>query len=345
MKRISIAVLLGIVTLSIVIFGFYFNRQQEALTVERESLSVIGTIEARTAMAAFKVPGRLETLWVDEGAAVETGQVLAVLESRELEAKLNQARGAWVAAQAQVQQAENSIPLTSQQVEAAIAQAQAKVEQAEVGVRDAQLNLERAVALFKNGTIPQKSLDDAENNYVLAQKKLQEARSGLEQAESARLKVNVAQSQREMAQGQYRQAEGAMQEAEAYVENTKLHCPMSGYITQKFLEAGEMLNAGTPVFEITDLKNTYVKVYISEKKIGRVHLNQVAEVRIDAFPQTVFKGQVVRIKDAGDFAVRKAISEQYAHDLRSFEVKVAVPNPDLVLKTGMTARVQILEGE
>lgn len=64
---------------------------------------------------------------------------------------------------------------------------------------------------------------------------------------------------------------------------------------------------------------------------------------MDSFPGRFFKGKVVWINDAGEFAVRKAVNEQYDHDIRSFEVKIDVPNPDLVLKTGMTARVRILE--
>ena len=90
---------------------------------------------------------------------------------------------------------------------------------------------------------------------------------------------------------------------------------------------GELVNAGTPVLEITDIEHTYVKVFISETKIGRVHLDQEAEVSVASFPDRVFKGRVVWINDAGDFAVRKAVSEQDEHDLRSFEVKIDLPTP------------------
>jgi HlyD family secretion protein len=57
----------------------------------------------------------------------------------------------------------------------------------------------------------------------------------------------------------------------------------------------------------------------------------------------VFKGKVVLINDAGEFAVKKAINEQYDHDIRSFKVKIDVSNQDLALKTGMTAKVKIIE--
>ncbi|MEG3072273.1 MAG: efflux RND transporter periplasmic adaptor subunit [Candidatus Syntrophopropionicum ammoniitolerans] len=105
-----------------------------------------------------------------------------------------------------------------------------------------------------------------------------------------------------------------------------------------------MANAGTPVFEISDLLHTYVKVFISEEKIGRVHLGQDVEITVASYPDQVYHGSVVWINDAGEFAVHKAVNEQYDHDIRSFEVKIDVPNADLSLKTGMTARVNIIEG-
>ncbi|WXJ83050.1 hypothetical protein MHLNE_24260 [Moorella humiferrea] len=379
--------LAGIVAAAVFIFYNYFYKQQVAIAEERDSLTATGTIEARTAVAAFKIPGRIETILVDEGARVEQGQELARLDSSELNAKLAQAEGAYAAAQGQVNQASHNVTLQSQQIEAKIKQAEAGVAAAEVGVKDAQAQVnaaevgvkdakdqlnnaqdlyERLRLLHDQGAIDDRKLEEARigyeraqnaynaaqisyerarNAYEAAQKKLQEARALLDQAISARTGVAVAQAQQEAAAGQAKQAGGALEEAKAYLADAVLKAPMAGFITQKYLEQGEMVNAGTPVFEITDLLHTYVKVYISEKKIGRVRLGQEAEITVDAFPGKTFKGKVVWINDAGEFAVKKAINDQYDHDIRSFEVKIDVPNPDLILKTGMTARVKILEGE
>ncbi|MFA6808317.1 MAG: efflux RND transporter periplasmic adaptor subunit, partial [Eubacteriales bacterium] len=298
-----------------------------------------------TVMASFKVPGKLEKTLVDESDKVEIGQELASLEGQEISADVTAAHGAYEAASGQAQQASDAVSLTSQQVESAIAQVQAKVAQAEIGVKDAEASYERASKLFESGVVAKKTLEDATNAYDLAKSKLAEAQAGLDQAVSARINVQIAQSTCQAAQGAVEQASGAVQKAEAYLQNTHLVSPMSGYITQKYLQVGEMLNAGTPVFEITDLVQPYVNIYISEDKIGRVKLNQEAEITVDSFPDKVFKGQVVLINDAGEFAVKKAINEQYEHDIRSFAVKVDIPNPDLELKTGMTAKVKIIEGE
>lgn len=342
-KKLILLFFVVIIALTTLIMGGYFYKKQTALASGRESLTGTGSIEATSVLASFKVPGRIAELYVDEGSQVKKGALLAALETKELEAELTQAQGAHEAAQANSRQAQEAIPLTSQQVETTIAQCQAKVEQAEVKVKSAKQTYDRIVELHKAQAVSDSQFDDATNNYEGALKQLEEAKAGLAQAEAARLKVGVSQAQYEAAVGQANQAQGAVEKATAYLENSKLKAPMAGFITQKYLELGEMLSAGTPVFEITDLENTYVKVYISEKKIGRVKLGQRAEIRVASFPDKVFTGKVSFINNAGDFAVQRAINEQYQHDIRSFEVKIAVPNPDFALKVGMTANVKILE--
>ncbi|NLK00497.1 MAG: HlyD family efflux transporter periplasmic adaptor subunit [Clostridia bacterium] len=336
--------LLVIAAASLFIFNQYFYKNQQVIASEREELAVTGTIEAKSVTAAFKVPGKIQELHVNEGDRVELGGSLALLESKELQAKLTQAQAAREAADAVANQAQKGVGAATEEVEAAIQYAESKVAQAEVGLKNAKQLYDRVVPLHENGVASDKELDEAANNYELAQKTLEEAEAGLAQAESARKKVEVAEAAHGAALGQCKQADGAISEAQAYLDNILLTAPICGYITQKFLEAGEMVNAGTPVFEITDLANTHVKVFISEKKIGRVHLGQEAEIRVDAFPDKVFKGKVVWINNAGEFAVKKAVDDQHERDIRSFQVKIEIPNPDLVLKTGMTARVKILEG-
>lgn len=329
---------------SLLIFNNYFYANRAALADEQQSLTSTGTVEATTVTASFKVPGKLAKVLVEEGSKVESGQEIASLEVQEINSDVIAAKGAYEAAAGKAEQAANAVSLTREQVESTIAQVQAKVAQAEIGVKDAKLTYERASKLFESGAISQKDLEDATNASDLAKNKSAEAQAGLDQAVSARLNVQIAQSQYQAALGAVQQAEGTVQKAEAYLRNTILLSPMSGYITQKYLEQGEMLNAGTPMFEITDLVHTFVNIYISEDKIGRVQLNQQVEVTVDSFPDRVFAGRVVLINGAGEFAVKKAVNEQYEHDLRSFRVKIDVPNQDLALKTGMTARVKIIEG-
>lgn len=335
---------LGLVALALAVSIGYFIKNSASQAAQDQALTATGTIEARTALASFKIPGKLHSLAVEEGAPVQKDQDLATLENSQLLAKLNQAQGAYSAATASARQAGEAVGLTAQQVETTIAQMQAKVAQAQVNVTNAQQVYDRVSILHQNNAVSANEFDQVQNNYHLAQSQLVEAQAGLDQAVASRLQVQTAQSQHEASQGQSQQAKGAVAEAQAYIADAYLKAPINGYVTQKFLEEGEMLNAGTPVFEITDLQHPYVKVFISERKIGRTYINQPVEVRVEAFPGQVFKGKVVWINDAGEFAVKKAISEQQERDLRSFEVKIDLPNTDLLLKVGMTAQVKFIEG-
>lgn len=344
-KTIVLLIMLGLITGIVFILYGYFNKNEAILAEEQQSLTATGTIEARSVMAAFKIPGRIGNILVDEGSKVTRGQELAWLDSREVEAKLIQAQGAHSAAQAQAAQAGSAIPLTMDTVEANISYAQTAVEKAQIQLTATEQKYDRYKVLYENDAISGDQFDGVEAAYQAAQQDLQAAQSKLNEALAARLQVDVVQSKFDAAAGQSMQAEGAVQEAQAYVDNAQLVSPIDGFITGKFLDTGEMLNAGTPVFEISDLLHTYVKVFIDETKIGRVKLNQPAEITVDAYPDKVFKGKVVWINDAGQFAVHKAINEQYSHDIRSFEVKIDVPNQDMQLKTGMTAVVKIVDGE
>lgn len=342
-KKIAAFYLVLLVVAGVLIF--YFYQHNLALDKERAALKGIGTVEARKVMASFKVGGRIDKIFVEEGGQVEKGQELAVLETRELMAQLVQAQGASEAARGQAEEAESSIGLTSGTVDAVIEQAQAQLSKAEIALVTARQNYDRARALHEAGATSDKSLEDARSALDAAQKDCEAARGKLDEALAARQKIDIARNTYQAASGLSQQSEGKVQEVQAYLDNAHLKSPIAGYITQKNLEEGEMLGAGTPLFEITDLEHTYVKVFVDETKIGRVYLGQAAEVKVDSFPDRVFEGRVVWINDAGQFAVKKAISEQYSHDIRSFEVKVDVPNPDLLLKTGMTATVTMLEKE
>ena len=335
--------LLALVAAALLIFGHFYLDQRQ-LATERNSLSATGTVEATTVNASFKVAGQITALLVSEGDRVESGQEIARLDASDISAKLVQAQGTAGAAEAQSRKASTAIPMTSDQVDASITQARAAVSKAQAGLDDAKQKYDRAKALHDAGAASSSDLDQATNNYNAAQSTLKVEQGVLDQALAARPQVDVARSDYEAALGQSDAAQGAVQEVQSALDDTHLKAPMAGFITQKYLEQGEMANALTPIYEITDLPHTYVKAYIDEQKIGRVHLGQEAEVTVDSHPGKVFKGKVVLVNDAGEFAVRKALNDQYDHDIRYYEVKVDLPNPDLLLKTGMTARVHILEG-
>lgn len=334
----GLVVLAGIVTLS-----GCFSKSTQALKDTQASLQATGSVEAKTVSASFKVPGKLDNIFVNVGDPVTSGQEIASVESSEIAAKAAQAQGAYGAAVGQQNQAQAAIGLASDTIEAKIQQAQAGLDQTRIALASAEETYNRVKSLYDSGFAAQSDYDDARHNYEAKQAQVTQLEGQLAEAQAARSQVTVYQAQYEAAAGQSEMAAGAVQEAEVYMQNTHLYSPINGYITSKIMEAGEMVNAGTPVLEITDLEHTYVQVYIDEAKIGRVQLGQTAQVTVPAYPDRVFEGTVTQISSAGQFAIQKAINEQYNHDLQSFEVRIDVPNADLALKVGMTATVKIDE--
>ena len=310
-----------------------------------ETVELTGNLEADEVMASFKVPGKILQFMVDEGDEVKKGQVIARLETDELKLKVSQAQAGIEAARAQLIKAETAVGLQSGVTSSQIEEARAAVERAQANLDVWTATWTRIQELYDHGAVSAQEKDKVEAEYKGARGQLAQAQALLTKAESGQLQVSLSEDDVAAARAGLALAQAQYDEARVYLNNATLKAPMDGIVTLRPMEPGETVGAGTPVLKITDLKNTFVKVYVPESKIGRVQLGQKCKVTTQSYPGKPFEGTVTWINPAGEFATQKAISDQYEQDIRSFEVKVNVPNPDLHLKTGMTATVTFLAGD
>lgn len=198
MKKAGIAVLfLALLIAASGIFYGYFYRKQAALSHERSSLVATGTIEAKSVMVSFKVPGRIAKIFVDEGSKVKQGQELACLEDDEIAAQLLQAQGNYASAQGQADEAAQAITMTAQTVDAKIKQAEAACQAAEAQLRQAEAGLakaesdynyakqqyERMKYLHDNGAISDSAFDETTNKYQAAEAALKAAQGQYQAAQ------------------------------------------------------------------------------------------------------------------------------------------------------------------
>lgn len=123
---------------------------------------------------------------------------------------------------------------------------------------------------------------------------------------------------------------------------TDLASPLDGFILVKSSLAGEVVKAGTPVFTAIDLDNIWVTAYINEKDLGRVKLNQAAEVVTDTYPGKKYKGRVSFISSQAEFTP-KFIQTQEERVKLVYRIKVQVDNSSLELKPGMPADAYLIE--
>jgi RND family efflux transporter MFP subunit len=152
------------------------------------------------------------------------------------------------------------------------------------------------------------------------------ARAGVVQA---RANLLQAQDQVNRAEDGVRQAKAALAIARENLANMSIASPISGWVSKRMTEPGQVANPGVPLMEIVDLGTVYFEAKVSETEIGKVRVGQPVSVSVDAYSGETFRGTVARIYPSA------STSE------RSFGVRVTIPNPGQRLRPGMFARGKI----
>jgi len=201
---------------------------------------------------------------------------------------------------------------------------QAQVEQARVTVEStrAQLSvlkaelegvhimLARTQKLLSTGSATEKQLDDA---------KTQEA---------------VLKAQQKVVQAQVVQAKAALLLAETQLTYTRVSAPLSGTVIRRDVELGETVLPGSALLTLADLSTMEVKVYVPGPMLGRIGLGQRVDLVTDSFSDRRLSGSVATIADEAEFTPKNVQTRDERVRL-VYRVKVRVPNPEAILKTGM----------
>jgi HlyD family secretion protein len=308
------------------------------------SISATGSPNAVvTVQVGSQVSGNILDLNADFNTKVKKGQLVARIDPQVFQARVNQAsanldaaKAAVVNARAVVQRAQAE----SASASASVADSKAQVLKAKVGVQDAKLKADRRAQLFQEGimALEDKETAQAASDTAVA---LQEAAQAEEQAAeekvlSAKADVEVARTQLSASEAQVKQAAAALQQAQLDLDHTYITAPVDGTVVARHVDVGQTVAASMQaptLFEIAqDLTKMQVDTNVSEADVGRVKVGQAATFTVDAYPGEVFRGQVSQIRQA-PINVQNVIT---------YDVVIAVPNPDLKLFPGMTANVKVL---
>jgi HlyD family secretion protein len=134
---------------------------------------------------------------------------------------------------------------------------------------------------------------------------LRQAEQGLASARLGHDKVKARENDVAALEAGLRQAEAAAKEVASLVDDLSLRAPTGGVILTRLREAGEMVAAGTPVFDLVDLDKLYLKVYVPEKQIGQLRLGLPAQVYTDAFPGKAFPATTRYIASQAEFTPKE----------------------------------------
>jgi len=307
---------------------FFIVRQ----TLHRENgndLKLSGNVEVTEMNLGFKTAGRIERLVVDEGQRVKKNDVLAVLDSREMESQVAQIEGQL--REASTRLAELVAGSRPQEIE----QARAQAVQAEAELQKARIDYERAQRLYREEAISTDRMETARKAYDVAVSQHRRSAEALSLVREGPRKEEIR-----VAETRVEQARAALTAAQVRLEDMKLYAPVSGVILKKHSEAGETVAAGIPVFRLGDLESPWIKVYVKEDRVGQVKLGQRALVSTDSYHGKTYEGSVTFISSEAEFTPKNVQTQEERVKL-VFGVKVKVKNVNDELKPGMPADVRI----
>jgi len=313
----TIGILLAIVSAGSAVTAWWLWGRQKPLP--EGLIQANGRIEGDHYTVASKVAGRVVRLLAHEGDWVKRGQILLNLDDVQVRARVEQARAAVETLEAQLKAArtdlatlKKTVPLEIDTARSGVVHAQAVLTATKVKLEQADRDALRYRELFEtHATSRQKSehadlaLRVAKEDHAVAQAALIRAKKQLAEAELGWDRIKTRESQVSAMEAQLKQAQAALAEAQSVLEDLTIYAPATGMITTRIVDTGEVIVAGSPLFDIVDLDRLYLKCYVPEKQIGKLRLGLPARIYTDAFPDTPFPATVRYISSTAEFTPKE----------------------------------------
>ncbi len=331
--------------LLVIATGYYFY------STDRTTETVlIGIVDANQVIVSSKVMGRIEKLYVDEGSKVKAGDLIAEIDSAELEAQKNAAEAMIHSYDSQVSSLRateaDTLGETNSGVvnaRARLAAAKATLVQVKADLARVQSDSERMIALAQMGVESEQDRVRADQQLkaqqavvVSAQKNVDAAQADLNTAIARTHQQGAAASNVAANQAQVANARAQLAEAETRLGYTKIYAPVTGTVSVRATRQGEVVNPGTPIVTIIDFGDTWVRAEAPETEASFVSAGDKLAVRLPAGKP--IEGTVIFKAVESDYATQRDVSRR-KRDIKTIGLKLKVDNPDGALVPGMTAEV------
>jgi HlyD family secretion protein len=289
------------------------------------AIEASGTLEATEVKVGAKVPGQIETIRVQEGSEVKAGDTLVILDRSTLALQWKQAQAGFEVADAQYRLLLNGARSEDLQL------GEESLRQAEASFKSANEDYARMKQLLATKTVTQKQYDDAEFRFTIAKAQLNSAEQSL-----GKLRKFARPEDLAAAKARAGQAKATTDLLMKQLTDAVIVAPVSGTVTHKPFEEGELISLGSVVATISRLDKMDLMIYVNETELGRVKLGGSADVSIDTYPQKTFPGKVIYISPIAEFTPKNVQTKEDRTKL-VFGVKLEVENRERALKSGMPA--------
>lgn len=272
-----------------------------------------GRLEATEVDIASRLGGRIRHMLVDEGEAVQAGQVLAYLQVDSLHAQLREAR-------AQQQRASQGV--TVAQAQLAMRRSEQRIAQALTVQRHKSLSaatrrVERSQPLGRMQALTAQEVDDEENALAEARAQLDAAQA---QEEGARAAIRAAEADVASARALLEAAQAATARIEADLEEGAIRAPRDGHIQYRLAQAGEVVSEGGKLLNLIDLSDLHMHFFLPAELAGKVRLGQEVRVVLDAMPADALLARITYVSRQAQFTP-KAVETASERQKLMFRVK------------------------
>jgi len=331
-KRRSLIFVLGAVVCAAAALAWWATHSRKP----SDTLTLFGNVDLRQVEVAFNDSDRISEVLVQEGDRVRKGQVIARLDTSRLQPALEQVAAA-TAAQGAVAER-----LRAGNRPQEVAEAKANLAAADADAANAQSQYARASSLWGAGAgqaaISRQDVDNARAASDAAAAKAMALRKAYELMVLGPRREDITQ-----AEAQLRSGQAQFRVLKQQLVDAQLVSPVDGVVRSRLMEPGEMATPQRPVFDIAETDPKWVRAYVSETALPRLHPGMAASVSVDGFPGRAYNGWVGFISSVAEFTPKTVQTAELRTSL-VYEVRVFVTDPADDLRLGMPATVQLKLG-
>lgn len=256
-KRMLIPIV--IIAVVMLIYAFILNASKFESTED-------AYVETHSVQVAPKVGGQVIAMYVTDNQQVKEGDLVAEIDPRDYNAKLNEVSARYEATLLKQKSAKSNFDAANSQIELA------------------KKNLDRYTELYKSGAASKLEYDNAKITYDNAKAGLTQARESLLSKDSNRV-----------ADADLKQIAALKKQSSLALSYTKIYAPQSGSVTNKTIEKGAYIQTGQPLFTLVP-NNIWIVANFKENQLRHMKVGQEVEIKIDTYPDKVFKGKVDSIQ-------------------------------------------------
>lgn len=291
-----------------------------------------GRIEATEIDISTKTAGRIKEILVEEGSFVTAGQVLATMDTQQLEAQKKQAEASLQRAVISVDTARSLLSQREAEREAAAA----VIGQHEAEQDAAERKLARTEQLIRTNTTSLQTLDDDRASAQRARAAVAAAKASLSASDAA---IGAAKAQITDAEASVVAAQAAIESIVADINDSTLRSPREGRVQYRVAQPGEVLSSGGRVLNIVDLSDVYMTFFLPTEQAGRIQMGSEVRLVLDAAPQYVIPATASFVADVAQFTPKTVETEEERQKLM-FRIRAKI-SPELLrehiqyVKTGL----------